>query len=67
MEIKLLNILEIVKNLVLAKLNGFCEQANRDRFILPKNFNVSFIVNVINDVLNYIDKPTQIISYEIQV
>ncbi len=47
------------EKIILSKLDEFREQANRDRFILPENLDVSYIVNTINDVLNYLNKPKQ--------
>jgi hypothetical protein len=42
-----------IETLVLKKLNKYREKANRDRFILPLENNISLFTNVINECINF--------------
>ncbi len=59
------DVLEIAEKIILMKLGEFREQSNRDRFVLPKNLDATYIINIINHVLDYFDKPHQPIKAEI--
>ncbi len=55
-------VLKVVENMVLTKLNSYREVANRDRFILPVGKPLSFFTDVIDEAigflkLNKIKKP----------
>jgi len=43
-----------IETLVLKKLNKYREKANRDRFILPLENDISLFTNVINDCINFL-------------
>jgi hypothetical protein len=45
--------MKIIEDLVLSKLKNYKEKANRDRFILPIDKNISFFINVINESINF--------------
>ena len=45
--------MKIIEDLVLSKLKNYKEKANRDRFILPVDKNISFFINVINESINF--------------
>jgi hypothetical protein len=60
-------LLETAEKIILNKLDNFREQANRDRFVLPENLEVSFIIDRINNFLDYLNKPHQINQSEIVV
>ena len=44
----------IIENLVLSKLKDYREQANRDRFILPEDKEVSFFISTIDECINFV-------------
>ena len=44
----------IIENLVLSKLKDYREQANRDRFILPEDKEVSFFISTIDECVNFV-------------
>jgi hypothetical protein len=45
--------LKIVENMVLCKLENYREQANRDRFILPLENNISLFTDVIDNAIKF--------------
>lgn len=44
-----------VETMVLSKLHAFREQANRDRFILPEDRDVSFFTQTIDECIRFLD------------
>ncbi len=48
---KYMNLIELM---VLSKLDKYREKANRDRFILPKNKDISYFTNIIDESINFI-------------
>lgn len=48
--------MNIAETLILSKLDKYREQANRDRFILPKNKDISLFKNIINETIDFINK-----------
>ena len=40
--------------LIISKLNEYKENANRDRFILPKNKDISFFISIIDECINFV-------------
>ena len=46
--------MDIVESIVLTKLNKYREKANRDRFILPVEKDLSLFTNVIENSINYL-------------
>lgn len=46
--------MNIVENLVLSKLKDYREKANRDRFILPEDRDISFFIQVIDECIDFI-------------
>lgn len=46
-------IMNLVENMVLKKLEKYKEKANRDRFILPMDKNISFFTNIIDQSINF--------------
>jgi len=47
-------VLKVVENMVLTKLNSYREVANRDRFILPVGKPLSFFTNVIDEAIGFL-------------
>lgn len=47
--------MDIVENIILKKLNKYQEVANRDRFILPLENDISLFINIINDSINFFE------------
>ena len=47
--------MHVVEKMVLYKLDKYREKANRDRFILPKDKDISFFINIVNDAINWFD------------
>uniref|UniRef100_A0A6C0HV01 C2H2-type domain-containing protein n=1 Tax=viral metagenome TaxID=1070528 RepID=A0A6C0HV01_9ZZZZ len=47
--------MSIIENMVLAKLKQYREIANRDRFILPIDKNISFFKEIIDNSINFIN------------
>ena len=45
--------MEKAEDIVLLKLRKYQEQANRDRFILPKGENIKLFTNVIDEISNF--------------
>ena len=45
--------LSVIENMILLKLNKYQEVANRDRFILPMESDISLFINIINDSINF--------------
>jgi hypothetical protein len=43
-----------VETIVLSKLHAFREQANRDRFILPEDRDVSFFTQTIDECIRFL-------------
>jgi len=50
------NLMNIIESLVLIKLELFREQANRDRFILPIDKDISFFTKIIDECVMFIEK-----------
>jgi excinuclease UvrABC nuclease subunit len=46
--------MDIVEKIVLDKLDKYKEKANRDRFILPTDKDLSFFTNIINKSANFL-------------
>ena len=44
----------IIESLVLTKLKIYREQANRDRFILPFDKDITLFTNIIDDCVRYV-------------
>ena len=56
-----------IETLVLKKLNKYREKANRDRFILPVENNISLFTNIIENCINFLDgfyEPLSSLSYQ---
>jgi hypothetical protein len=49
------NTLNIVESIILNKLKEYKEQANRDRFILPLEKDISFFINVIDEAIEFLN------------
>jgi prophage antirepressor-like protein len=47
--------MHVVEKMVLYKLDKYREKANRDRFILPQDKDISFFINIVNDAINWFD------------
>ena len=47
--------MHVVEKMVLYKLDKYREKANRDRYILPENKDISFFINVINNAISWFD------------
>ncbi len=47
--------MNIVEQMVLLKLNNYREQANRDRFILPENQDISLFKKIIDNSIKFFD------------
>jgi len=45
--------LAIIECMILNKLKDYREKANRDRFILPSNKDISFFINIIDNCVNF--------------
>ena len=45
--------LNTIENMVLIKLDIYREKANRDRFILPIENDISLFINIINNSISY--------------
>jgi hypothetical protein len=45
--------LAIIECMILNKLKDYREKANRDRFILPLNKEISFFINIIDNCINF--------------
>jgi hypothetical protein len=54
------NLLGLAENLILSKLECFKEKANRDRFILPVDKDISYFINIINKCVDFINSSTDI-------
>jgi hypothetical protein len=46
--------MKLIETLVLTKLKIYIEKANRDRFILPLDKDITFFTNIIDDCIKYI-------------
>jgi hypothetical protein len=46
--------MDTVETMVLSKLRDYREQANRDRFILPENKNVSFFTDIVDECIRFV-------------
>ena len=53
-------ILTLVENMILSKLKQYQEQANRDRFILPLENDISLFTNIVDKCINFYDQYNQI-------
>ena len=42
------------ETLVLSKLKDYKEEANRDRFILPEDKEISYFISVIDECINFV-------------
>ena len=47
--------MKIVEQMVLLKLINFREKANRDRFILPENQDISLFKNIIDNSIKFFE------------
>jgi hypothetical protein len=47
--------LNIVESIILNKLKDYKEQANRDRFILPLEKDITFFINVIDEAIEFLN------------
>lgn len=47
--------MHVVEKMVLYKLDKYRERANRDRFILPEDKDISFFIDVVNDAISWFD------------
>lgn len=47
--------MDIVEKIIFEKLRDYREQANRERFILPKNTNINLFIDCIKDTINFIE------------
>ena len=47
--------MNIIEQMVLAKLKEYREIANRDRFILPIDKNISFFKDIIDNSINFLN------------
>jgi hypothetical protein len=45
--------LNVIETMVLNKLKEYKEKANRDRFILPLEYDISFFTNIIDNSINF--------------
>ncbi len=45
----------LIEKMVLTKLDKYREQANRDRFILPRDKTVNYFINVVNECVDFFD------------
>jgi len=45
--------LTVIEFMILNKLKDYREKANRDRFILPSNKDISFFINIIDNCVNF--------------
>ena len=45
--------MNIIETMVLAKLNLYKEKANRDRFILPVENEISFFIDIIKQSIKF--------------
>ncbi len=46
--------MNIIEQMVLVKLQKYQEKANRDRFILPIDKDVSFFINIVDSSVKFI-------------
>jgi hypothetical protein len=49
------NNMNLIENLVLTKMNNYREIANRDRFILPIDKDISFFKDIIDECINFVN------------
>ena len=54
------DLLGSAEKIILSKLDMYRDQANRDRFTLPENLKVDFIINIVNEVVNYLNNTTNL-------
>ena len=47
--------MHVIEKMVLYKLDKYREKANRDRFILPDDNDISFFINTVNDAINWFE------------
>ena len=52
--------MNLIEVMVLNKLKIYKERANRDRFILPLEKNISSFINIINECVNFIIEPVKV-------
>jgi len=46
--------MNIVENMILNKLRNYKEKANRDRFILPYNEDISYFIDIVNSCIKFL-------------
>ena len=46
-------VMNLIEGMILKKLDNYREKANRDRFILPQEKDISFFISIINNAINY--------------
>ena len=49
------DLLGIAETILLKKINKYREKANRDRFVLPVDKNISYFTNIIDNIVNYLN------------
>jgi hypothetical protein len=59
------NIMNLVELMVLTKLDHYREKANRDRFILPKDCNISLFIDTINQSIEFLTPKNKINEIEL--
>jgi hypothetical protein len=47
--------MNIVETIILNKLEEYKEKANRDRFVLPLEKDISFFTDIINESINFLN------------
>ena len=47
----------IAEQLVFQRIKEYREQANRERFILPKDEDIEFFIKVLNEVVTFVNNP----------
>jgi prophage antirepressor-like protein len=47
--------MHVIEKMVLYKLDKFREKANRDRFILPEDIDISFFIKIVDDAINWFE------------
>jgi hypothetical protein len=56
--------MSLIEEIILYKLDKYRERANRDRFILPKNSEISLFTDIINKVCNLFDDVNEDVVIE---
>jgi len=61
-----IELMNMIEKIVLLKLDFYKEKANRDRFILPIEKDISLFINIINESIDFFNKD-KLISKEIEI